>query len=215
MEYRFGDHLPVDGVPEGTNLLISGPPMTGKCELLLTILASSCDNVVLISTRNEADRVRDDIAATPARAPELEVGVVDCVSEQRNLGTVEESDLTKFVSSPENLTQIGVKFTVLFEQFYDQQRGEQTGVGIHSLSHLLMYSDVKRVYQFLQVLNGKVQSAGWLGVAVLDPTIHDEQTRHTIKHHYDGTIETRQDDAGQRELRVTGLSPQATDWVPF
>jgi hypothetical protein len=211
--YRLSDSLPVDAIPDGSNLLISGPPMTGKYDLMLQLLIESCENVVVLSTKNSADRIRDDVADVPAPSPE--VGVVDCVSRQRNLGPTSEGELTKYVSSPQNLTQIGVKFTVLFDRFYEEQPEEFTGVGLHSISHLLMYSDVKQVYQFLQVLTGKVQSAGWLGFGIIDSSIHDEKTQNTLQNLFDGVVQTKRGENGERRLRVTGLSSQPTDWVTF
>lgn len=212
MVYRPGTALPIDEVPDGFNLLVSGPPMTGKYELLLRVLLCSCDNVVVVSTKNSDERIREDVADVSSEAVEL--GVVDSVSRQRNLETLSEDTLTKYVSSPENLTQMGVKFTVLFDHFYENQPDERTGVGVHSLSHLLMYSDVKAVYQFLQVITGKIQSADWLGVATLDSTVHDDQTKNMLQNHFDAVVETRRSE-GERQLRVVGLGPEATDWTPF
>jgi KaiC/GvpD/RAD55 family RecA-like ATPase len=212
MVYRLGTTLPVEEVSDGFNLLISGPPMTGKYELLLGVLLSSCDNVVVVSTKNSAERIREDVDDIATDGVEL--GVVDTVSRQRNIETLSGDALTKYVSSPENLTQMGVKFTVLFDHFYENQPEERTGVGIHSVSHLLMYSDVKAVYQFLQVITGKIQSAEWLGVATLDSTVHDEQTKNMLQNHFDGVVETRRVD-GERQLRVVGLGSEATDWSRF
>ncbi|MFB6154255.1 MAG: RAD55 family ATPase [Haloferacaceae archaeon] len=213
MMYSVGDSLPVDDVSGGSNLLVSGPPMTGKYELMLQTLLGACKNLVVVSTKNSADRVRED--AESAATDGQEIGIVDCVSHQRNLRGATEDDATKYVSSPENLTQIGVKFTVLFDRYFEGHPDQTTGVGLHSLSHLLMYSDVKQVYQFVQVLTGKIQSADWLGVTVVDSSIHDEQTLHMFQNLFDGVVETTRRDDGNRYLRVTGLTPQATDWFRF
>ncbi len=186
--------------------------MTGKYQLLLEFLTRSSDAVIVVTTKNGVETVRADLDAI-RRVDH--VGVVDCVTQQRDIADVsgKETETTKLVSSPANLTQIGVEFTGLFERF--SERGLQARVGVHSASQLVMYSDLKQVYQFLQVLTGKLQSVGWTGGVVLESTAHDEQTLYTLQELFDGVVETRESAEGRREMRVRGLSAEATPWRPF
>ena len=206
---------PLDEIPIDATLLISGPPMTGKYDLLLTVLARSTDSAIVISTKHQAARVVDDYRTIAGDVPEERVGVIDCVSHHQAVETVAETDTLKYANSPENLTRIGVKFTELFETFYDDPDLDHTGVGVHSLSQLLMHSDMKKVYQFLQVLTGQVRSAGWLGVAVIDGAVADEQDIQTLQQHFDGMVQTRENEAGRREFRVRGFSASASSWTIF
>ena len=195
-------------------VLVSGPPLTGKYELMLRVLARQTDRVVFISTKHQASRLRDDYRTFAGDLPDDRIGVVDCVSQQGGAADLQETDTVKLARSPDNLTRIGVKFTALFEAFSDDDGGH-VGLGIHSLSQLLMHADLKKVYQFLQVLSGQVRNAGWFGAAVIDITGNDTEERETLFHHFDGVLETREDDGGDRQVRARGLGPRSSDWVSF
>lgn len=207
-----GGFLIEELAPDDT-ILISGPPMTGKYQLYLQLLSSYADNVILISTKNSAARIIDDFREVAGDIPEERLGVIDCVSHNDAVEDPTDSLTVKYAKSPNNLTQIGVQFTELTEVF-EAQSGH-TGTGIHSLSQLVMHSDMKSIYQFLQVLTGQIRSAGWFGVAVIDTSIDTEEELRILHHHFDGVIETREDESAGRQYRVRGLAPTVTDWKSF
>lgn len=196
-------------------VLISGPPMTGKYELFLKLLAVNTDRIIVVTTKNQAARIKEQFRSVAGDVPEEHIGVVDCVTGQQGMHDVEETETVEYANSPDNLTRIGVKFTDIVEVFQEHPIDGQTGVGVHSLSQLLMHSDLKKVYQFLQVLTGQIRSAGWFGAAVIDISDSDDERYETLSHHFDGMVETRENDAGSREYRVRGLGPQTTEWSTF
>ena len=202
--------LSLDNPPEGRSVLIAGPPMTGKYDLMFRLLADAADRGILITTGDPAETVRADFAEAAGVSPDV-VGVVDCVSKQRG-ETVQDTELVRYVSSPKNITEIGMKFTDLFEVF--REFDEPVAVGLHSLSELLMYLDPQDVYQFVRVLTSQAESEGWFTVAVMGSTIHDERTLHTMYEPFDTVINTRERE-GTRELRVRGRSQSSTDWTSF
>lgn len=208
-----GSDSPIADLPQDATLVVAGPPMTGKYTVMLSVLVQHTDDAIVISTKNAAERVRADFEEIVDGREYGRVGVIDCVSHPEQVEDA-DSELIKRVQSPENLTRIGVKFTELFELFYSNDPPSNTGVGLHSISQLLMHSELKNVYQFLQVLMGQIRSADWLGVAVVDTNLDEEQLQ-TIYHHFDGIVQTRENDAGQRELRVRGITPAATEWMAF
>lgn len=201
-------------VPADAAILIAGPPMTGKYELLLRLIQLHADRVIFISTKNGYERVREDFRSAVGPVDESRMGIVDCVSYHQPVDLDQLSGPVKLAESPENLTRIGVKFTELFDEFLDAEPGT-IAVGIHSVSQLLMHSEVKQVYQFLQVLVGQIRNAGHLVVAVVDASATDDETLATLQQHFDGLIHTRENDAGAREFRVRGLTPSASPWTEF
>jgi KaiC/GvpD/RAD55 family RecA-like ATPase len=210
--YDVGDCLPVDGLPDGTNLLVAGPPMTGKYELLTSIL---CDGTrqneipLWISTKHDADHIRQDAAKALGGSTDAPVGVVDCVSRERGEDTTED-ELTKFVSAPGDLTGIGMASSELIERFVGN--GNPVRVGLHSISQLLMYVDSQTAFRFLHILTGRVGTANGLGFCVLDTETHDKQTVTTLSQLFDGTVETRRED-GYEQLRVVGVDGATGEWV--
>lgn len=207
--------LRVDGMDPDDTVLVVGPPMTGKYELFLQVLAGYADRVILISTKNGAETLREDYRSVAGDGPAGDVAVVDCVSQRESYEDVDGAPAVKYVSSPQNLTGIGVRFTEFYSDFMERPVEGGTGVGLHSVSQLLMHVDVKTVYQFLQVLTGQIRSAGWTGVAVVDTGAVDDEDVQVLKHHFDGIVETRENEAGEREFRSRGFTARSSDWRQF
>lgn len=200
----------VTEIESGQSVLVAGPPMTGKYQLLFRILGEAADRGIVITTGDPAEDVRAEFVDAAGCAP-ADVGVVDCVSKQQG-ASVEDDDLTRYVSSPKNVTEIGMKFTDQFERF--REYDDQVGVGLHSLSELLVYLDAQDVYKFTRVLTKQAESEGWFTVATVGSTMHDERTLHTMYEPFDTVIDTREED-GRRELRVRDGRGPASEWAEF
>lgn len=194
----------VDSVPDGSSLLVSGPSMTGKYDLFVELLAAG--PAIAVVTDTDTSTLREDYGSF---APEERLSVVDCASRPRGLETADD-DATRYVSGAGNLTRIGTTFTDLVED----RSGSDVRVGLHSLSPLLIYSELRPVYRFLQVFTGQVHSADWLCLATFDPTMHDDRTVSTVLDPFDGVIETREHE-GRREARIRGLGPHSSEWTAF
>ncbi|MFW5938689.1 MAG: RAD55 family ATPase [Halanaeroarchaeum sp.] len=188
-------------IEPGANLLLTGPPLSGKRSLMLDILADgteSGDGAIVVTTKDGGDRVLKDYAK---RIPYegRPVAVVDCVTRQQGVSDARESDRIKYASSPVDMTGIGIKLSEFLQAFGD--RGiDRNRVMVHSLSTLLMYSDLQTVFRFLHVFTGRIQSVNGLGLFSIDSTSHDEQAMNTIKQLYDGVITLSEDD--EPEIRL-------------
>lgn len=200
--------IPVDALAEGESVLVRGPAMSGKYDLLLALLGSLGDDGLFVSTSRQVTGARQDFSEY-GEAERL--AVVDCSS---NVGSQEREpdDLVRYVSSPKNLTEIGVKFTELVEAF--EADGADAAVGIHSLSELMMYWDVERVYQFLRVLLAECRELGWPAVAVVDDDAAGDQAATTLTQPFDAVIATRVAD-GERAFQYREPGRQPGDWTPF
>ena len=193
-------------VDAGTNLLIEGPPMSGKRQLGFQILADGVadgEGAIVVTTKDGADRVLEDFADI-AGVESPTVGVVDCVTKQQGMGSRRESDLVRYASSPNDLTGIGIELSELLRTLYEGRQVTQNRILLHSLSTLLMYSDLQTVFRFMHVFTGRVQSADALGVFVVDSTAHDEQTVSTLKQLFDGVVSIQEHDGGFR-ARLLGV----------
>jgi len=205
----------VDGsVAPGTNLLVVGPPMTGKRDLAFDVVADGCrdgEGGIVVTTKDSARKVQQAFAD---RAPDASLGIVDCVTRQQGMDSEEESDLVRYASSPNDLTGIGIEFSELLQLFYGGRGIERNRTVMYSLSTLLMYSNLQTVFRFLHVSTGRVQSADGLGLFLVDDTAHDEQTMSTIKQLFDGVIEVRDAEDG-RECRASGIESATSDWHSY
>ena len=192
--YELSPRLDAEVEP-GTNLLITGPPLTGKRSLGLDLLADGTrkgDGAIVVTTKDSADRVLGDYA----KRTEYEgrpVAVVDCVTRQQGVGDMRDDDRIKYTSSPVDMTGIGIKLSEFLQAFYHDREIQRNRIMLHSLSTLLMYSDLQTVFRFLHVFTGRIQSVGGLGLFCMDSSAHDERERNTLTQLFDGIVETSED----------------------
>jgi len=201
--YDLGPDLDEE-VPPGTNVLVSGPPLSGKRSLCLDILASGVENdegAIIVTTKDGADRVLSDFE-TRTPYEDRPVAVVDCVTRQQGVSDVRDDDRIKYTSSPVDMTGIGIKLSEFLQGFYQNRGIERNRVMLHSLSTLLMYADLQTVFRFLHVFTGRVQSVDGLGVFAIDDSAHDDQTMNTLKQLFDGIVTTQED--GPTTVRLAG-----------
>jgi len=201
--YDLSPHLDVEVEP-GTNLLLSGPPLTGKRGLALDVLADGVENgegAIVVTTKDNADRVLEDFAErTPYE--NRPVAVVDCVTRQQGVGDPREDSRIKYTSSPVDMTGIGIELSNFLEAFYKDRGIERNRIMLHSLSTLLMYSDLQTVFRFLHVFTGRLQSVDGLGLFCIDSSAHDAQTMNTLKQLFDGIVEL--EEGGEPTVRIAG-----------
>lgn len=199
--YELGG--PLDGVTvdPGTNLLLSGPPMSGKTDVGFEVLregASRGEGAIVVTNQDGADRVHAD-------HPDLfehdaPVGIVDCVSRNQSGGSVSEGDLVQYASSPEDMTGIGIRFSELLEDFYGERGVTRNRVLFVSVSTLLLYSNLQTVFRFLHVFTSRIQNADALGLFVVQSDAHEDQEMNTISQLFDGYVRTDAD--GEIETRL-------------
>lgn len=217
MTYNVDGVLPtglVSGFDDGTNLLLSGPAMSGKRDLLLSLLArgeADGDGSVIVTARDPAEEVATEYADAVGAEPRF-LRIIDCVSAQS--GSATNGDNTHYVSSPGDLTGMGIEFSEVARSAGDAGV-DRLRVGFDSLSPLLMYVDLQRLFRFLHVFTSQIQSQGWLGVFSVDPESHDDQTINTISQLFDGVLEVRVPEDGGQEARVRGVTDTPTGWVPL
>ncbi|WP_148413567.1 recombinase RecA [Haloferax sp. KTX1] len=192
--YNLGADLDVEVEP-GTNLLLVGPPLTGKRSLALDILAAGTRNgegSVIVTTKDGADRILSDFGKRLDYEGKP-VAVVDCVTKQQGVGEVRDDERIRYTSSPVDMTGIGIKLSEILQEYYQDRGLPGNRIMLHSLSTLLMYADLQTVFRFLHVFTGRIQSVGGLGLFTIDADAHDDRTMNTIKQLFDGIITTHED----------------------
>jgi len=201
--YDLGPKFENASVDPGTNILITGPPLSGKRRLAMEALAHGSDTgegSVIVTTRDSSDRVLSDFRALLAE-PDSNIGVVDCVTQHQGR-SASDSEVVKYASSPVDMTGIGIKFSEFIEQFYTERGIKQNRIAVDSLSALLMYSDLQTVFRFMHVLTSRIEDAEAVGFHVLESTAHDAETRNTLKQLFDGVVTV--DESKQVTFRLPG-----------
>ncbi|WP_135605857.1 RAD55 family ATPase [Methanococcoides sp. NM1] len=218
-EYLFGikelDDL-IGGVKEGTNLMLIGPPMSGKDDLVNTIIYNGLkegDSSIIVSTRETGERVLDWFSNNGLDTDTANLGVVDCVTKTLGIPALDK-DHIKRAASPVDLTGIGVRIGQYFEEFLVQKEAPGLRFCINSLSTILMYSNLQTLFRFLHVFTGRVKASNSFGIFIVEDEMHDPQTVATLKQLFDGMIEIKETDSGY-SIRILGITPKPTPWYEF
>ena len=160
-------------VEPGTNILFTGPPLTGKRSLCLDLLADGVENGeggIAVTTKDSADRVLKDFAArTPYDGKPF--AVVDCVTKQQGVSDVREDGRIKYASSPVDMTGIGIQLSEFLQAFYKQRNIKKNRVMLHSLSTLLMYAEEGKLYRLLSQLVNRARNRRLRHVTGVAPAV--------------------------------------------
>lgn len=204
--------LQPEALTSGMNVLVTGPVMTGKRRLLFSLLARASapeDGAILTTTRKPGETVVQEFTTVdPADRAVERLRVIDCVG-QRN--GHEPGWTRRFASDPGDLTGIGIGLTEFMREFHREER--DAVVGLHSLSTILMYADLRRVFQFLHVITGRISNTGFTGGFVLDGATDEEDTA-ILRQPFDAMLEIRETEDG-RQLRARGADIAPRSWTDF
>ncbi|HLB70466.1 MAG: recombinase RecA [Candidatus Methanoperedens sp.] len=207
----------IGGIRKGSNIMMIGPPMSGKEVILYYIMyhgsAVTENAVIMVTTRESATHILDWFKEHRLVLPLTRIGIVDCVTKTLG-GAAVETENIKIASSPVDLTGIGVKISQFFEEYVMKKNIRKTQLHINSLSTILMYSNIQTVFRFLHVFTGRIKSAGALGIYMIESGMHDEQSIATLKQLFDGMIEVKSEN-DKNYIRIVGLSPKPTPWFEF
>lgn len=207
--YAFGDGIPLSAAAPGTTLFVGGEEINAAEDLALSLALrerEAGEGAIIVSTNTTSDRMLDRCGQLSLAADPETVGAIDCsgtASEDPRAAAIET------VSSPQDLTGLGIEFSRLYERLY-RSEVRKLRTGFVSVSPLLMYNDLRTVFRFLHSLTSRISGVNGLGVFVLDPAAHDDQTNNMLAQLSDGRVEVR-----DGELRVRGLPDQPTEWTPY
>jgi hypothetical protein len=135
------------------------------------------------------------LARTPPTALEWVSSVVDC--------SPTESGGAGAVASPADLTGLSIPVSEFLEST------EQPVLAFDSVSTLLYYADEAAVFRFLGVLTDHLRRRDGLGLFVLTPSAHGEQTVHTFAQVFDGRIDLERD---RVRVETTGGADHPDGW---
>jgi len=193
--YELGSAFGNATVDPGTNILVAGPPLTGKRELAVQGLrqgAEADEGSIVVTTKDDADRMLADFRTLVSGANEVPLGIVDCVTKHQGQ-SVTDNDRVTYASSPDDMTGIGIKFSEFVEEFYRDRGIQRNRVLFDSLTTLLMYSNLQTVFRFMHVFTSRIENADAIGIHVIDASAHDEETMNTLGQLFDGFVRTDED----------------------
>lgn len=150
-------------------------------------------NLLVISHRKGPDNWiggwQTQVGTTPANLGFVHVGEVTrstAASSPSALASSSPPFLTA-ISDPTDLTGLGIQISEYLKEW--TATDNQITVYFDSLSVLLQFCELNRVYRFLHVLSGRIKSVNGRAYYRLDPDAHDTQTISTIQNLMDEIIE--------------------------
>lgn len=185
---------------DANNILLLVPPMDPKedagCGSLLKV-ATPADSTLLFVSLSAGPDDRLNVWRTHvSREPPARCGFVVAGDATRGSGATDGGGIPskpddayriETVSSPADLTGIGMKISAILEDFAEME--SELVVCFHSLTVLLQYTDIQRAFRFLHVITGRMAAVDATAHFHMDPTVHDEQQRNTLLSLFDGVME--------------------------
>ncbi len=211
------DELMNGGIKKGSNILLIGPPMSGKEIILNHIIyhgASKNESAVIaVNTHESGTRILEWFDENNLTLPYSRIGIVDCTTRMIG-GRADEDETIKIADGPVDLTLIGIKISQLLDKFFKIKNIQNIQLNINSLSTLLMYSKIKTVFKFLHVFTGRIRAMGGLGIYVLESGVHDMPAAGPLYQLFDGIMEVKSEN-DRNFIRVIGLSHKSTPWLEY
>jgi hypothetical protein len=188
--------------------------MTGKRRLAFEVVGGSdSETGCLVTTKARADRMRSWFESVVGPTDDWDLSVIDCVTRSTSFGRTDDAPGVQYLSSPADLTGIGIGLTGLFSDWHGAAVADPR-IAVHSLSTFLMYADLKQVYRFLYVTTGRLGTVGGVGAYTLDTNTGSSQVVDTLQQLFDAMIEVR-DGPDAPELRVRGGDFGPRRWTEF
>jgi hypothetical protein len=208
------------GFEAGTNILILAPPMSYADQLAYALIKPlQGEYSIVLSTNERAAEVVDSFKISGA--DKRFIGVIDAITKS-STPSIADTTRLMFVSSPTDLTGIGIKFSNMIETIFEGDFSEgESGLFpppvrfcVNSVSTLLMYRRLEVLYQFLHVLTAKLKKIEGVGIYLLNSESFDEKTLSLIKQLMNCVIEVKMEQ-NVTYLRVMGIRGVTGEWLKF
>ena len=176
------------------------------CEALLAPGAGEDGAVIYVSDARAPDSFIEDWRARSAPLPP-QLGIVTFGSTLRSNGEagppeaeLGDSDVRlRNVDSPGNLTKLGVELNQMLTDW--AATAEDTTICFESLTSMIQYGDIEKVYRFLHVFSNQVRKTGATVHYHLDPTAHDATDVNLLKTTCDAVVEPTEDGGAEVQTR--------------
>ena len=186
------DDLLLGGMPFGANVLVYGPPFTGKEVLLNTFIAEGLKKgvpAVWVITEKSPKEIREEMTFVVSGYEEYEklglVRYVDAYS--RSMGDETQDPYTDYIESPTDYESIQKAIEEVTKQFLEKH--EYYRVGFRSISTLIAYLDPGTAFRFLSPVVGRRKRDRAVGMYTIEKGVHGEQEIQMIGSLMDGMIE--------------------------
>lgn len=208
------------GIEAGTNILMLAPSMSSAEQLAYALIKPvQGEYSIVLSTNERAAEVVDFFKS--AGCDKRFIGVIDAITKS-STPSIADTTRLMFVSSPTDLTGIGIKFSNMIESTFEGTFADgETGLFpppirfcVNSISTLLMYRKLEVLYQFLHIITAKEKKIEGFAIYLLNNESFDDKTLSLIKQLMNGVIEVKMD-GNDTYFRVLGIKGTKSDWQKY
>lgn len=212
------DDLLLGGLPQNSNVLITGPPFIGKNVLLnLFILQGLRSNTptIYVTTNKSASEIKKELKLIIPNFEEYEkkglMFFIDAYS--KRLGLKGNGFNVEYTELHKDINELELAFNRLPESF--SKNHKQLRIVVNSISSLIAQSSSSKTFNLIQLLCEKSRQFGASSLFNIDPRMHQESEIGMFKHLMDGVIEFEENNM-KNMLRVRGnFNAQTRAWVEY
>jgi KaiC/GvpD/RAD55 family RecA-like ATPase len=186
------DDLLLGGMPFGANVLIYGPPFTGKEVLVNAFVAEGLKKgipALWVITEKSPKEIREEMMSVLSGYEEYEkrglVKYVDAYS--RSMGDESKDPYTEYIESPTDYESIQKAIENAAKVFNEEH--EYYRVAFRSISTLIAYLDPGTAFRFLSPVVGRRKRDRAIAMYTIEKGVHGEQEIQMIGSLMDGMIE--------------------------
>lgn len=186
------DDLLLGGIPFGSNVLIYGPPFTGKEVLVNVFVAEGLKKGVpalWVVTEKSPKEIREEMMFVLSGYEEYEKrGLVRYVdSYSRSMGDETEDPYTEYIESPTDYESIQKAIEKAAKEF--KEKHEYYRMAFRSISTMIAYLDPNTAFRFLTPVVGKRKRDRAVAMYTIEKGVHGEQEIQMLGSLMDGMIE--------------------------
>ncbi len=186
------DDLLLGGAPFGSNMLIYGPPFTGKEVLMNSFIAEGLKKgipAIWVITEKSPKEIRNEMMFVLSGYEEYEsrglVRYVDTYS--RSMGDETEDPYTEYVEAPTDYESIQKALETAAKAF--KKDHEYYRMAFRSISTLIAYLDPNTAFRFLSPVAGRRKRDKAVSMYTIEKGVHGDQEIQMLGSLMDGMIE--------------------------
>jgi hypothetical protein len=210
MSHDADTPLPIGTIDPGTTLVVGSADLERAQALGTFLISMGCgeeDGVLFTTTDTASEALLARCTEFDLDPDTTEMQLIDGTAGERPTYDVGVEEL-----SPDDLTDLSIKFSVLYENL-TSAGCQRVLASVHTLSTILEQHDLRDSVRFLNSVSGRIENGGGLLVFVVDASAHDPETLKTLGQVCDGLVQVRGSTPEQNEVRVRGLPEGPDEWV--
>jgi len=212
------DDLMLGGIPFGTNILIYGPPFTGKEVTINTFVAEGLKKgvpCIFIITDKMPSEIREEMMFLLSGFEEYEkMGLVKFIDAySRSIGIEDVEPNVNYVDDPTDHEAIMKAVDAAGKELMKTHKYYR--LAFRSISTLIAYMDSGSAFKFLQPFAGKRKRERSVAMYAIEKGMHDEQDIQMIGSVMDGMIDYKVEQL-KTFLSIKGIGDvQSRAWIDY